>query len=128
MKSKVPIKNLIIVSLVALPVVLSMLAYRRGQSKKVEYPVVSPFRLRVVDEGTSLPVFGAIVMPLCMGGTGYETNAWCTDKNGYAQIVTFNTMAAFTVTKDGYEKVSLGFIRTNGLFTNAVVSLKRKEK
>jgi hypothetical protein len=82
----------------------------------------APVAIRVNDGTTGRPVVGALVSPLCLGGTPYGTNTYRTDTNGIARAMFVDGWtAAVNVKMDGYEPASFAFLQS----TNRVVILKR---
>ena len=114
--------------LVTASAVLAILACRADQTNMFPHLRFVPVDVRIVDSATTNVVIGAMVYPYCLGGTPYATNSYRTDTNGIARIMAFEHFAAVRVAMGGYMEASVAFIPTNGVFTNAMVSLRRVVK
>jgi hypothetical protein len=106
-----------------LALMLSILSVCRGDRVELgkEFTVVE---VRVIDNLTGSPVAGALVKPVCLGGTPYATNSYHTDVRGVARVVSYRGLTAVRVTTGGYKDSFVTFFPPNGSLTNAVVKLQ----
>ena len=83
-------------------------------------PEFAELSLKLIDEQTSKPIVGARVIPMCMGGTPYETNTYFTDSEGTARVMVYAAINSLNIKAAGYETTGAS-TRTN----KAVFKLKR---
>ncbi len=111
----------------AVVVVLALLVtvYSQPPSASAPKRKFAALTIRVTDSVTTRPVIGAVVSPICMGGTPYGTNTYVTDNRGQVRATFYAGAwaAPVKVMMKGYETATLVLPPTN-----LVVSLKRIQK